>query len=80
MLRGERVGLRARHDDDIPVLMAGLYDDVDTRMRSDDRPWVPIPPGLEGSAYRVRDDTPEVAAFSVVDLSDGDRLAGEALL
>lgn len=28
MLKGIKVGLRARHDDDIPILRAELYDDV----------------------------------------------------
>jgi RimJ/RimL family protein N-acetyltransferase len=35
MLRGEMTGLRARLDSDIPVLHAGLYDDVATRVRAD---------------------------------------------
>jgi RimJ/RimL family protein N-acetyltransferase len=78
MLRGEVAGLRARHDSDVPVLHAGLYDDVATRARADSRPWQPIPPGL-ASPYRVAGPDDRVAFFSVVELATGE-LAGEALL
>ncbi|HTU74519.1 MAG TPA: GNAT family protein [Trebonia sp.] len=78
MLRGELAGLRARHDSDIPVLHAGLYDDVATRVRADSRPWQPIPPG-PASPYRVAGPDDRVAHFSVVELATGE-LAGEALL
>ena len=76
MLRGELAGLRARRDDDIAVLHAELYDDVETRVRSDARPWRPLPP--RESPYRV-DGKPEHAAFSAVELASGE-LAGEAVL
>lgn len=80
MLRGSKVGLRARHDADIPILQAELYDDVATRSRADSRPWRPIPPGSAASPYVVADPTNDAAAcFSVVELSS-DELAGEALL
>jgi|SRR5271154_2257430 len=78
MLRGEKTGLRARHDSDIPVLHAGLYDDVETRVRADSRPWYPIPPG-SGSPYQVTGPDEHTAVFSVVELATGD-LAGDALL
>lgn len=78
MLRGEMTGLRARHDSDIPVLHAELYNDVATRVRADSRPWYPIPPG-SGSPYQVTGRDDHVACFSVVELTDG-RLAGDALL
>jgi RimJ/RimL family protein N-acetyltransferase len=78
MLRGKLTGLRARHDSDIAVLEAGLYDDVETRVRADNRPWRPLPPGSAASPYRVTDNA-DYAPFSVVELSGGD-LAGEALL
>jgi RimJ/RimL family protein N-acetyltransferase len=71
-------GLRARHDSDIPVLHAELYDDVVTRVRADSRPWYPIPPG-SGSPYRVTGPDDHAACFSVVELATGE-LAGEALL
>jgi RimJ/RimL family protein N-acetyltransferase len=78
MLRGEMTGLRARHDSDIPVLHAELYDDVATRVRADSRPWQPIPPG-SGSPYVVTGPDDHAACFSVVELATGE-LAGEALL
>lgn len=78
MLRGEMTGLRARHDSDIPVLHAGLYDDVATRVRADSRPWHPVPAG-PGSPYRVTGTDERAACFSVVELAAGE-LAGEALL
>ena len=80
MLRGAKVGLRARQDSDVMTLQAGLYDDVATRVRADSRPWRPIPPTPDASPYRVNEPVDDVAFFSVVDLGDGDRLAGEALL
>ena len=78
MLRGEMTGLRARHDSDIPVLHAELYDDVATRVKADSRPWQPIPPG-SGSPYVVTGPDDHAACFSVVELATG-KLAGEALL
>lgn len=78
MLRGETAGLRARHDSDIPVLHAELYDDVATRVRADSRPWHPIPPGA-ASPYQVTGKDDRAACFSVVELATG-HLAGEALL
>jgi RimJ/RimL family protein N-acetyltransferase len=71
-------GLRARHDSDIPVLHAELYDDVETRVSADSRPWQPIPPGA-GSPYVVKVPDNRAACFSVVELATGE-LAGEALL
>ena len=67
MLRGEMTGLRARHDSDIPILHAELYDDVATRVRADSRPWHPIPPG-SGSPYRVTGPDDHAACFSVIEL------------
>ena len=78
MLRGEMTGLRARHDSDIPVLHAELYNDVATRVRADSRPWQPIPPG-SGSPYVATGPDDHAACFSVVELATGE-LAGEALL
>ena len=78
MLRGEFIGLRARHDSDIPVLHAELYDDVETRVSADSRPWRPIPPGSD-SPYRLTGPDDHAACFSAVELATGE-LAGEALL
>ena len=80
MLRGTRVGLRARRDSDVLTLQAELYDDVAIRVRADSRPWRPVPPTLDASPYRVGTPVDDVEFFSVVDLADGGRLAGEALL
>lgn len=79
MLTGERILLRARWPEDVEVLQAGLYDDVETRVRADSRPWRPISPGSDASPYSVSDPSPDVAVFSVVEREFGD-LAGEALL
>jgi len=79
MLRGGKVGLRARNEADIAVLHAELYDDVATRSRADSRPWRPIPPGSAATPYAVNDHDDEAACFSVVDVSC-DKKEGEALL
>ena len=78
MLRGGFIGLRARHDSDIPILHAELYDDVETRASADSRPWRPIPAG-PASPYRVTGPDDHAACFSAVELATGE-LAGEALL
>ncbi|MFF2629427.1 GNAT family N-acetyltransferase [Kitasatospora griseola] len=79
MLHGERIGLRARHDDDIPVLHSELYDDVATRSRADSRPWQPIAAASGHSPFVVAGPSDEAACFSVVELESAE-LAGEALL
>jgi RimJ/RimL family protein N-acetyltransferase len=79
MLRGERVGLRAREQADVAVLHSELYDDVaGRRSQADTRAWRPIPVG-PGSPFAVGEPSDETAAFSVVELATGE-LAGEALL
>ncbi|MDT9683249.1 GNAT family protein [Streptomyces sp. TRM76323] len=79
MLRGEKAGLRARHDDDGPVLHAELYDDVVTRSGASSKPWVPIPVGSADSPYAGPGTGETRVPFSVVELASGE-LAGEALL
>ncbi|WP_319463842.1 GNAT family protein [Micromonospora sp. RTP1Z1] len=79
MLRGDMVGLRARHETDVPILQSELYDDIATRSRADSRPWRPITPGSAASPYTVSDPTDDAACFSVVLLAD-EELVGEALL
>ncbi|MFF4257111.1 GNAT family N-acetyltransferase [Streptomyces sp. NPDC001663] len=79
MLRGDRAGLRARHEDDVPVLHRELYEDVATRSRADSRAWRPIPEGSPESPYAVTAPSDTLACFSVVDL-ESQELAGEALL
>jgi RimJ/RimL family protein N-acetyltransferase len=79
VIRGEKIGLRARHESDVPVLQSELYDDVATRSRADSRPWRPISPGSAQSPYAVADPSDEAACFSVVEL-ESQELVGEALL
>lgn len=79
MLTGSKVGLRARHEDDIPLLRAGLHDDVVTYSRSEVRPWRPITPGSKESRLEVDDKEERHVPFSVVEL-DGGTLVGNAVL
>lgn len=73
--------LRARREDDARILHAELYEDTDTWVRSDTRPWVPVPFG-PGSPHWPGEEAPsasDAAAFAVIELATGE-LAGEALL
>ena len=79
MLRGDKVGLRARLEADVPVLHADLHDDVAGHARISTHPWRPLPPDTASSPYRPDTSTPDVERFSVVRLAD-DELAGSALL
>lgn len=78
MLRGELISLRARAEADVAILDTELHDDVTTFVRTDTRPWRPVPAGSEHSSYRVREAAAKEAAFfSVVELASGE-LAGSA--
>ncbi|MFF7178035.1 GNAT family N-acetyltransferase [Streptomyces sp. NPDC008121] len=79
MLTGDKVGLRARHEDDIPILRAGLHDDVATYSRSEVQPWRPVSPGSKDSPFAVDDTNERLVPFSVVEL-DGGTLVGTAEL
>ncbi|WP_086773526.1 GNAT family N-acetyltransferase [Streptomyces bobili] len=79
MLRSGKVGLRARHEDDIPILRTELYDDVVNAARSEGRPWRPITPGSKDSRLVVDDKEEGHVPFSVVEL-DGGTLVGTAVL
>ncbi|MFC7330514.1 GNAT family N-acetyltransferase [Marinactinospora rubrisoli] len=79
MLTGTKVGLRARHEDDIPILRAELYDDVVNSSRAESRPWRPITPGSPDSRLVVDDKEEGHVPFSVVEL-DGGTLVGTATL
>jgi RimJ/RimL family protein N-acetyltransferase len=79
MLRGGKVGLRARHADDIPILRAELYDDVVGSSRAEAAPWRPISPGSNDPRLVVDDTQQGSVPFSVVEL-DGGTLAGTATL
>ncbi|WP_328317326.1 GNAT family N-acetyltransferase [Streptomyces sp. NBC_00388] len=79
MLRGSKVALRARHEDDVPVLQAELHDDVVTSSRASARPWRPVTPGSKAAQFVVDDEEHGHVPFSVVEL-DGGALAGSAVL
>lgn len=79
MLSGEDILLRARLESDLPLLHAGLYEDVATRIRGDSRPWVPLAPDAPGSPFAAGPGDDSAAVFSVVNRADA-QLVGEALL
>ncbi len=79
MLRGTKVGLRARHADDIPVLQAELYDDVVTHSRANGWPWRPVAADSKESPLLVDDTKETLVPFSVVELAGG-TLVGTAAL
>ncbi|MEU1228277.1 GNAT family protein [Streptomyces sp. NPDC005828] len=79
MLRGDTVGLRARHEEDIPVLRTELYDDVVNGSRAEGGPWRPITPGSKDPRLVVDDKEQRHVPFSVVEL-EGGRLVGTATL
>jgi RimJ/RimL family protein N-acetyltransferase len=79
MLKGDKVGLRARHEEDIPVLRAELYDDVVNTSRAEGRPWRPITPDAKDPRLVVDDEEQGSVPFSVVEL-EGGTLIGTATL
>ena len=79
MLRGGKVGLRARYDEDIPVLRTELYDDVVNGSRAEGGPWRPITPGSKDPRLVVDDKQQGSVQFSVVEL-ERDTLVGTATL
>ncbi|MEU3017077.1 MULTISPECIES: GNAT family protein [unclassified Nocardiopsis] len=79
MLRGRKVGLRARHEEDIPVLQAELFDDPVTHSVAQGSPWRPVMPGSKHSLVEVDDRAQGHATFSVVDV-ESDELVGTATL
>lgn len=78
-MRGEKAGLRARREVDVPVLHAGLHDDVAARMRTDGRPWRPALPESPHSPFAVKEPAENAVPFSIVELDSG-ALVGAALL
>ncbi|MER7486579.1 GNAT family protein [Streptomyces sp. NPDC126497] len=79
MLRGDKVGLRARHEEDIPVLRTELHDDVANASRAEGGPWRPITPGSKDPRFVVDDKEQGRVPFSVVEL-EGGTLIGTAAL
>jgi RimJ/RimL family protein N-acetyltransferase len=78
MLRGAKVGLRARRPDDVEVLHAELHDDPSVRVRTDPRPWQPCT--VDQSPFAVTEPKDDRAVFSVVELTPDEPLAGAAVL
>lgn len=79
-MRGEKVLLRARVESDVAVLHAEIYDDVASRARADTRPWRPLSPDSVLAPFAMADPTEDFVAFSVVELSEENPLAGAAVL
>ncbi|MDT0569130.1 GNAT family protein [Streptomyces sp. DSM 3412] len=79
MLRGAKVGLRARHEDDNPILRAELYNDVANASRAEGRPWRPVGPDSKDPRLVVDDEEQGRVPFSVVEPADG-TLVGIAAL
>ncbi|MFF7262155.1 GNAT family N-acetyltransferase [Streptomyces sp. NPDC008159] len=79
MLKGTKVGLRARYEDDIPVLRTELYDDVANAARAEGGPWRPITPDSKDPRLFVDGKNDGLVQFSVVEL-EGDTLVGTATL
>ncbi|GAA4040287.1 GNAT family N-acetyltransferase [Nonomuraea soli] len=77
MLRGDKVGLRARYEADIPILLTELYDDPVNSSRSESRPWRPITPGSKDPRLVVDDTQQGLVQFSIVEL-EGGTLVGTA--
>ncbi|MEV7117368.1 GNAT family N-acetyltransferase [Kitasatospora griseola] len=69
MLRGEKIGLRARHEDDQPILRRELSNDVLVSARAEGRPWRPVAVG--GPEPQIKDDDPSVVIFAAVELETG---------
>lgn len=78
MLKGKKIGLRARHEADVTVLLDELGDPL-TTARATGQPWRPFPPGSKEAPFVVDDTKESVVHFSVVDLADG-ALVGAANL
>ncbi|MFE9856659.1 GNAT family N-acetyltransferase [Streptomyces sp. NPDC005780] len=79
MLSGDKVGLRARHEDDIPILRAELYNDVVNASRAEGGPWRPVGPESKDPRLVGDDEDQACVPFSVVELDEG-TLVGTATL
>lgn len=80
MLTGGTIGLRARHKEDIPILLDELYNDEVNASRAEGGPWRPI--GPDSDDRRLSADAKEeddVVRFSIVELAGG-TLIGAATL
>ncbi|WP_406453597.1 GNAT family N-acetyltransferase [Streptomyces sp. NBC_00876] len=79
MLKGSKIGLRARHEGDIPVLTAELYNDVVNASRAEGEPWRPVAADSSDPRLAVTNKEQGNVPFSVVEL-DGGTLIGSANL
>ncbi|MET8976444.1 GNAT family protein [Streptomyces sp. NPDC004539] len=72
MLTGEKVALRARHEDDLPVLRTELFNDVENASRAESRPWRPVAPDAKDPRLGADTKDPDShVPFSVVDRETG---------
>jgi RimJ/RimL family protein N-acetyltransferase len=71
MLTGTTVGLRARHEEDIPILLTELYEDVAGSSRAEGGPWRPVVPWADDPRLKPDPSNDGVVAFSVVELGSG---------
>jgi RimJ/RimL family protein N-acetyltransferase len=78
MIRGGKIGLRARTEADVPILHVELHDDLANAVRASARPWQPIALG-PSSPFGLTEPTESRAVFSVVELAS-DELAGDCTL
>jgi RimJ/RimL family protein N-acetyltransferase len=76
MLRGGKVGLRARIEADVAILRAELYDDVTIANRTHSQAWSPVSPTVDGP-FSVDRPSDTHMRFSVVELAT-DELLGNA--
>ncbi|WP_306208144.1 GNAT family N-acetyltransferase [Actinoplanes sp. RD1] len=75
MLRGDKVGLRAREAADVPVLHDELHGDVLTYARGTSRAWTPMTAGSAADPCGLApEDDLSRARFSVVDVRSGELL------
>ncbi|MDJ1137306.1 GNAT family N-acetyltransferase [Streptomyces iconiensis] len=79
MLKGDKVGLRARHEDDIPILRAELYNDVVNSARADGQPWRPMTAESKDPRLVVDEKDQQTVPFSVVELAGGTLLGTASL-
>lgn len=79
MLTGKKAGLRARHEEDIPVLRTELHNDVVNAARASSRPWRPTSPDAKNPFSAPDDEDEGRVEFSVVELGGG-TLIGTATL
>lgn len=71
MLRGTKVGLRARHEEDVPILRTELFNDPENAARADRRPWRPFAPNTKDVRLHTDETQESGVPFSLVELEGG---------